>query len=185
VPAIGWRAKKLCIRGAKRVMAATRSRAAWGGGDRASHPTVASSFSNWNAACSARTGLPATIGWPNHKWQERGALLPVLGRVNHVETLYRTDNAALARKLLERYKGRDVYLGALERERNGPGAGATLARLAALVFDAPRSASMPLSRPATARLLIDELAGAGKIVLPGRRGTTVSCGEGRVSLPRA
>lgn len=86
---------------------------------------------------TARTGLPTIVGWPNHEWQERGALPPVLARVDDVATLYRTDNAALARSLLDRYNVDYVYIGGYERDRYGPNAGETLTRIGRLVFDRP------------------------------------------------
>ncbi|MGH2598068.1 MAG: DUF2298 domain-containing protein, partial [Dehalococcoidia bacterium] len=86
---------------------------------------------------SARTGLPTIIGWPNHEWQERGSFVPVQERLNAVQTLYRTDNAALARDLLDRYNVEYVYIGPYERERYGPAAGAMLAAIGRLVFDSP------------------------------------------------
>jgi YYY domain-containing protein len=86
---------------------------------------------------SARTGLPTIVGWPNHEWQERGALAPVLARVNDVAALYRTDDPALARDLLDRYNVAYVYIGGYERQRYGAAAGDTLARLGRLVFDRP------------------------------------------------
>ena len=85
---------------------------------------------------AARTGLPTVVGWTNHEWQERGALAPVEARVRDVETLYTTDDAALARRLLDRYDVRYVYLGSYERERYGPAAGTTLARIGRPVFEA-------------------------------------------------
>jgi len=81
------------------------------------------------------TGLPAVIGWPNHEWQERGALAPVLARLEDVETLYRTADAAVVRDLLERYDVRYVYIGPYERQRYGADAGRTLASLSRLVFE--------------------------------------------------
>jgi uncharacterized membrane protein len=86
---------------------------------------------------TARTGLPTIVGWPNHEWQERGALPPVLARVDDVATLYRTDNAALARSLLDRYNVDYIYIGGYERDRYGPNAGETLTHIGRLVFDRP------------------------------------------------
>ena len=82
------------------------------------------------------TGLPAVIGWPNHEWQERGALAPVLARLEDVATLYRTSEAGVARDLLERYDVRYVYIGPYERQRYGVDAGRTLASMSRLVFEA-------------------------------------------------
>ena len=107
---------------------------------------------------SARTGLPTVIGWPNHEWQERGALTPVLGRVNDVTTLYRTDNAALARELLERYEVRYVYLGPYSGSTTVPLPGDTLtgprhARLRRAERRIPRSSrgAMATARPGNVR----------------------------------
>lgn len=86
---------------------------------------------------SARTGLPTIVGWPNHEWQERGALPPVLSRVHDAEILYRTDDPALARSLLDHYGVDYVYIGGYERQRYGPDAGKTIPQLGRLVFDRP------------------------------------------------
>ena len=86
------------------------------------------------ARVSARTGLPTVVGWPNHEWQQRGVLAPVLARVEAVRTLYTTDDDALARRLLAQYNVRYVYLGSYERDLYGSDAGRTLARIARPVF---------------------------------------------------
>jgi YYY domain-containing protein len=86
---------------------------------------------------SARTGLPTIVGWPNHEWQERGALPPVLSRVHDTEILYRTDDPTLARTLLDHYEVDYVYVGGYERQRYGPDAGKTIPQLGRLVFDRP------------------------------------------------
>jgi YYY domain-containing protein len=86
---------------------------------------------------AARTGLPTVVGWINHEWQERGALPPVEARVKDVATLYTTDDAALARRLIARYGVRYIYVGGFERERYGPNAGDTLARIARPVYQNP------------------------------------------------
>jgi uncharacterized membrane protein len=75
------------------------------------------------------------MGWVNHGWQQRAALGPLLRRIADIETLYRTDNAALARDLLDRYDIEYVVVGSYERNRYGIDAGATLARIGRLVFD--------------------------------------------------
>ena len=84
---------------------------------------------------SARTGLPTVVGWLHHEWQERGARAPVEARVKDVATLYTTPDAGLARRLLDRYGVRYVYIGDYERERYGPTAGATLRDLGRLVHE--------------------------------------------------
>jgi YYY domain-containing protein len=91
--------------------------------------SVAGRVSSW-------TGLPTVVGWPNHEWQERGALAPVLARVRDVATLYQTGDPALARDLLDRYDVRFVYIGPYERSRYGATAGDTLAAISRLVFEA-------------------------------------------------
>jgi uncharacterized membrane protein len=86
---------------------------------------------------AARTGLPTVVGWINHEWQERGALAPVAARVKDVDTLYTTNDDALARRLIARYGVRYIYIGGFERERYGPNAGETLARIARPVYQNP------------------------------------------------
>jgi uncharacterized membrane protein len=81
--------------------------------------------------------LPTLIGWTNHEWQQRGALEPVEARAEDSDTLYTTDDPALARRLLDRYSIHYVYIGDYERERFGPGAAATLKRLGRLVYQNP------------------------------------------------
>jgi YYY domain-containing protein len=87
---------------------------------------------------SSWTGLPTIVGWPNHEWQERGALAPVLARVADVAMLYQTSDAAVARDLLDRYDVRYVYIGPYERQRYGADAGKTLAAISRLVFETPQ-----------------------------------------------
>jgi uncharacterized membrane protein len=87
------------------------------------------------ARISARTGLPTVVGWPNHEWQERGALEPVLARVNDVKTIYTSEDAALVRDLLTRYNVRYVYEGNYERERYGLDLRRTYEQAGRLVFD--------------------------------------------------
>lgn len=86
------------------------------------------------ARVAGRTGLPTVVGWPNHEWQERGTLPPVLARVQDVKTLYTSSDAAIVRALLLRYDVHFVYLADYERELYGANAGETLARLGTAVF---------------------------------------------------
>lgn len=68
---------------------------------------------------STFTGLPTVLGWAGHELQwghDPGR------RANDVTTLYETRDLDLARKLLERYSVRYVFVGSLER-RQYPAAG--------------------------------------------------------------
>jgi YYY domain-containing protein len=99
------------------------------------------------ARVTARTGLPTVLGWPNHQWQQRGALEPVLARADDVTTIYTTDDAALARRLLDVYNVEYVYIGSYERQRYGPRAGETPAQIGRLVFERPTVRIYAIDRP--------------------------------------
>ena len=74
-----------------------------------------SRFSN----VSASTGLPTVLGWVGHELQWRGSSEPFAGRAEDVESIYTTDDPTEARRLLENYGVRYVYLGRREREKYG------------------------------------------------------------------
>ena len=74
-----------------------------------------SRFSN----VSASTGLPTVLGWVGHELQWRGSSEPFAGRAEDVESIYTTEDPTEARRLLENYGVRYVYLGRREREKYG------------------------------------------------------------------
>ena len=74
-----------------------------------------SRFSN----VSASTGLPTVLGWVGHELQWRGSSEPFAGRAEDVESIYTTEDPTEARRLLENYGVRYVYLGKREREKYG------------------------------------------------------------------
>ena len=74
-----------------------------------------SRFSN----VSASTGLPTVLGWVGHELQWRGSSEPFAGRAEDVESIYTTEDPTEARRLLESYGVRYVYVGRREREKYG------------------------------------------------------------------
>ncbi len=75
---------------------------------------VGGSYSNYGRI-STQTGKPTVLGWPGHESQWRGGNEEMGSRQNDIETLYRTSDWESARAILEKYKIRYIYLGALER----------------------------------------------------------------------
>ena len=68
---------------------------------------------------SAATGLPTLLGWKGHELQWRGSSEPFAGREEDVAAIYSGQAPAEARRLLNKYGVRYVYLGNRERERYG------------------------------------------------------------------
>lgn len=68
---------------------------------------------------SASTGLPTVLGWKGHELQWRGSSEPFAGREQDVAALYSGQDSDEARRLLESYGVRYVYLGDREREKYG------------------------------------------------------------------
>ena len=68
---------------------------------------------------SAATGRPTPLGWKGHELQWRGSSRPFAGREEEVAAIYAGGDAAEARRLLQRYGVRYVYLGRRERETYG------------------------------------------------------------------
>jgi len=84
-----------------------------------------------SARVSTFTGLPTVLGWGGHEiqWGHQPGR-----RGSDVQQIYRTQDLAVARKLLARYDVRYVFVGSLER-RAYPAAGlAKFARLGERVF---------------------------------------------------
>jgi uncharacterized membrane protein len=72
----------------------------------------------WGSRVSIYTGLPTVIGWDWHQKQQR-SVLPgqvIDQRIADVKTIYTSTDADEARRLLEAYGVRYIYVGALERK---------------------------------------------------------------------
>ncbi|MBM3958452.1 MAG: hypothetical protein FJ314_01585 [SAR202 cluster bacterium] len=65
---------------------------------------------------SSSTGIPTVFNWPGHERQWRGAGFDFGTREADVELIYVTEEVEAARRLLDKYDVRYVFLG--ERERN-------------------------------------------------------------------
>ena len=68
---------------------------------------------------SAATGRPALLGWKGHEIQWRGSHEPFAGREEDIDTIFGGRDPAEAKRLLEHYGVRYVYLGSREQERYG------------------------------------------------------------------
>ena len=85
-----------------------------------------------HARVSTFTGLPAVIGWAGHEvqWDHDPGT-----RATDVARIYETLDPGVARRLLERYGVRYVFVGSLERDRYSPAALAKFERLGRKVFE--------------------------------------------------
>ena len=68
---------------------------------------------------SASTGLPTVLGWAGHELQWRGSSEPFAGRERDVAAIYSGQDPEEARRLLESYGVRYVYLGSREMAKYG------------------------------------------------------------------
>ena len=68
---------------------------------------------------SAATGRPTPLGWKGHEIQWRGSHHPFAGRETDIAAIYSGRNPSEARRLLELYAVRYIYLGSRERETYG------------------------------------------------------------------
>ena len=68
---------------------------------------------------SASTGLPAVLGWKGHELQWRGSSEPFAGREEDIAAIYSGSDPEEARRLLNGYGVRYVYLGSREQKRYG------------------------------------------------------------------
>ncbi|MBI4300633.1 MAG: glycosyltransferase family 39 protein [Chloroflexi bacterium] len=76
----------------------------------------------WGGRVSVYTGLPAVIGWDWHQKQQRWAYQSMVDqRLRDVEAIYTTREEDAARKLLQKYNVRYVYVGELEQRYYGVG----------------------------------------------------------------
>jgi uncharacterized membrane protein len=69
------------------------------------------------ARVSANTGLPTVLGWTVHEWLWRGSYDIPSPRITEITTMYETTDVNTARKLLDKYKVRYVFVGALEQQK--------------------------------------------------------------------
>lgn len=67
------------------------------------------------ARVSSNTGLPTVLGWANHEGVWRGADPRIASRRREVDLVYRTLDVDAARRLLDQYHVRFVFVGELER----------------------------------------------------------------------
>ena len=68
---------------------------------------------------SAATGRASLLGWKGHEVQWRGSHEAFAGREEDIAAIYSGTDAVLARRLLEHYGARYVYLGSRERHTYG------------------------------------------------------------------
>ena len=68
---------------------------------------------------SAATGRATPLGWKGHEIQWRGSHEAFAGREEDIAAVYSGSNPVEARRLLERYSVRYVYLGSRERQTYG------------------------------------------------------------------
>ena len=68
---------------------------------------------------SAATGMATPLGWKGHELQWRGSHEPFAGREEDVDAIYSGNDPAEARRLLEHYEVRYVYLGSREQQKYG------------------------------------------------------------------
>ena len=68
---------------------------------------------------SAATGRASLLGWKGHEVQWRGSHEAFAGREEDIAAIYSGTDAASARRLLEHYGARYIYLGSRERQTYG------------------------------------------------------------------
>ncbi len=68
---------------------------------------------------SSSTGVPTVLGWAGHETQWRGSHEPLSGRSEDIKTIYTTEDAEVARGLLDKYGVDYVYVGDRERQAYG------------------------------------------------------------------
>jgi len=72
----------------------------------------------WGSRVSIYTGLPTLLGWGNHQRQQRGVVVPhnlLDRRVQDTQLLYSDPSVVTAKKILNRYGVKYIYVGELER----------------------------------------------------------------------
>ena len=84
---------------------------------------------------SSSTGVPTVLGWAGHEAQWRGSYLPMEGRKEDIEAIYKTLDVDEAKNLLTKYRVDYVYVGRLERETYGEAGLAKFSTFMATVFE--------------------------------------------------
>jgi len=69
------------------------------------------------ARVSSNTGLPTVLGWTVHEWLWRGTYDVPAPRIKEVRDLYESKDLSLTKSLLQKYKVKYVFVGALEKEK--------------------------------------------------------------------
>ena len=64
---------------------------------------------------SSLTGLPTILGWPTHEEHWRGSPKPLANRQADVDSIYRSEDEAQVRALLEEYRIRYLFVGPREQ----------------------------------------------------------------------
>jgi hypothetical protein len=69
------------------------------------------------ARVSANTGLPTVLGWTVHEWLWRGSYDIPAARFDDIRNLYETDDTEQAKKIIDKYNIKYIYIGILENEK--------------------------------------------------------------------
>lgn len=91
------------------------------------------------ARVSSNTGLPTVLGWTVHEWLWRGDYGIPAPRINEVKDIYETKDLKIAKKLLEKYKVKYVFIGALEYEKYPTLSEEKFKKLGKIVFQKDRT----------------------------------------------
>ena len=96
---------------------------------------------------STYTGIPSVITWPGHgaQWGHDAGT-----RIADVQRLYATPDVAVARRLLERYGVRYVFVGSLERRDNPAASLEKFDRLGTVAFRSGQTRVYAIGQPADA-----------------------------------
>ena len=76
---------------------------------------VGGSYSNYGRI-SKFTGLPTVLGWPGHELQWRGGVEEIGSRESDIKELYSTNNWITAKKIIDKYNLKYIYIGDIERK---------------------------------------------------------------------
>ena len=69
------------------------------------------------ARVSSNTGLPTVLGWTVHEWLWRGTYDIPAPRIAEIKTIYETPDPQTAKKLLNKYNVRLIFIGTLEYQK--------------------------------------------------------------------
>ncbi|MCL5109243.1 MAG: DUF2298 domain-containing protein [Chloroflexi bacterium] len=95
---------------------------------------------------SAFTGLPSVLGWVGHEYQWRGSTTVPAVRKADVDAIYRTQDLALAERLLRQYGVTYVYVGDSERQAYGGTSPGALAKFGSFMDVAFRNQGVTIYR---------------------------------------